>query len=550
MHDDIHTLDMIEVRRDARRRRHACVGRYGCRESLHLLESVLTVGGIHLLIHRHVALDLREYQRGGHHQAHDDRHDHDQSAAIGLELNDREYRRHENQRGDAVGVLEINVGLIDPALHDVDRQDRQDQNQRRDLLVHERREQHRREHPHDEGDLLRLEALFDQVADVKEDGFEDGAVGLLTVDEVVGQTSHHDALGADRGDDVVGDDEVDDRHHEHPRAAQELLAVDHHEQRDNDQIDRRVLLDRQKQQREHHRPQRSLRDDEIEQKEDDRRQEFVLVEVIERAVHQARIEDIDQLQGERHLAGKSQLARDQPNGEHACRRNARLQIKQVDRRAENPVARQEEVEDRREMHAEVGHHVRTLEGGLGDTGDRHALIHLGKDAEVERVVIERAVLQRGVIAEDDGRDEEKHARDDQGDLSVDRNARDTELVVPDEPFDDDEIHHADADAEEHIADIGLHPRVLIAAVCGRGNDLVRRIIRREQHRYRHRRHEQRPRDDIAYPREIGHTEHRDERDDRNHKEQREVDFRIVFLVSGECAVSDQDVDIGEHQRGD
>ena len=67
------------------------------------------------------------------------------------------------------------------------------------------------------------------------------------------------------------------------------------------------------------------------------------MKIIEGAVEQAGIKGIDQLQRQGQLAGEAQLAADQPNGEYACRYRHTLDIEQVDRRAEDIVAGQEQI---------------------------------------------------------------------------------------------------------------------------------------------------------------------------------------------------------------
>ncbi len=204
-----------------------------------------------------------------------------------------------------------------------------------------------------------------------------------------------------------------------------------------------------------------------------------------------------QLERQRHLAGQSELACDQIYGEYACRDNRRLQIEQIDRRAEDPVAGQEEIEDRGEVNAEMRHQIGALEGGLGNAGYRHALIHLGKDTEVKGVVVEGAVFQRSEIAEYDRRDHKQRARGDQGDLAVDPDAGKPQLVVLNEPLDDDKVEDPDADRKENIADVRRRPCLLTAVIGGSGDDLTRRVIRRDQDRGGYRAEEQRPRDDVA-----------------------------------------------------
>ena len=467
----VEPLHLVQMRHKAVRRRNGRVGGHALDQLVHLL----TGSGRILEIAGHGS-DLGHDQRRRHHCAQAQRGEHNDALCLAFELGDDKDRADQDQRRHAVGVLEIHIVLVLPALHEVDRDDREQQDQGADLLGRKRRERHGREHPEDERQLFGGEHLLDQEAHIEEHGLEHGEEALLAVDEIIAQSADHDALAADRRDDLLRNQEVDDRHAQHDTAAQKLPAVDHPKERDRDQVDRRVLLDHQQHKRKDELPYRVFAQDEVEQEQDDGGQKFIFMEIIEGAVDQAGVEGVHQLEREGQLARKAQLAADQIHGEHTCRHRGALHIEQVQRTAENVIARQEEVEDRREMHAEMRHHMRALHRCTRREAHRHALIHLSEDAEVEREVGVGAVFDRRQIAEHDGGQHEQHRRNDQRDLAADGNARNTELIAAHLPQHDDQIHHADADAEQRAAVL---------------------VVRREQHRYRDRREHQRPRDDIT-----------------------------------------------------
>ena len=251
----------------------------------------------------------------------------------------------------------------------------------------QRQAEQRHERLRQKFEFFLLHALKNRLHRQQKHGFDDGKQRIRAFrHEIAIAVGHHAvALGAQK---ARHSEEIDQRPGQQRSAHGQAPAVapqqplEQHIQADDGHIDRRVLLDQQRQQGKDHRAADAPPLQAVEQPQKQRREENVFVQVIARARGVGRVGQQQPAQQRRNDAGKAVAPRNAPERDDRRGQHRRLQQLQRDGGGEHRKHRQHQIIDRRNMHRKMRQQPVTLERRVRQTGRAHAVEHLGKNTHV------------------------------------------------------------------------------------------------------------------------------------------------------------------------
>ena len=279
------------------------------------------------------------------------------------------------------------IGII---RHQVHKQERDEQHEPLIAPRAQRQEQQRPHRQEEERDLLALEALPERPHRREQHSLDDREQRIRAVIEEIAVAIGHNAVavGSEPGRHA---EEIAHCADEHRTAREQAPAPlrpgagqspQDHPQRNDRDIDGRVLLDHAGQHGEQGNAPHTAPVEEVKQPQQQRREEFVFVHVIARAARIGRPEQHQGAQQASRHTGQAMPPRNAP--ERDDRRGQQQGLQHLERhgRREQGVKRQEQIVDRRNVHGKVRQHAVALAGRHGQARRAHAVEHLGKDAEV------------------------------------------------------------------------------------------------------------------------------------------------------------------------